>query len=267
MTKNSAPQGKPYAPQRILHSSSGNAHFGDTDFASPPSPTPIGSSIILNQRKSPVTRSIIPLLDQQKLSAGHASLTHHAIRDKRGKVFHIWKKVTADGVASGPQDQILTFAGGYLEPCVKEDEHGRKHYGYWRSGQLTDAELQSEKYLKYRHRSRRDVDENGEEKWSERLERAFQLSKFSSAQELVRTRLINPAIRLIPPMGKKKLNDRRNESKSRGRNELISDKIFELTGIRRCRKQISSHIQVLRNLMPQGHPCKDIDSLSLWFLC
>ena len=46
-----------------------------------------------------------------------------------------------------------------------------------------------------------------------------------------------------PPMGRKKclLN-----GSLRGRNELVQASIFEDTGIERSRKQVSSHIQVLK---------------------
>lgn len=46
-----------------------------------------------------------------------------------------------------------------------------------------------------------------------------------------------------PPMGRKKFM---LEGQLRGRNELIQDSIYKDTGIRRCRKQVSSHLQVLK---------------------
>lgn len=52
------------------------------------------------------------------------------------------------------------------------------------------------------------------------------------------------ACMVVPKIGKGKkfLN-----GKMCGRNELISDHIEKLTGKYRCRKQVSSHIQVLKN--------------------
>ncbi|CBX97559.1 hypothetical protein IAQ61_001227 [Plenodomus lingam] len=46
-----------------------------------------------------------------------------------------------------------------------------------------------------------------------------------------------------PPMGRKKYM---LDSQLRGRNELIQYSIYRDTGIRRCRKQVSSHLQVLK---------------------
>jgi hypothetical protein len=40
-----------------------------------------------------------------------------------------------------------------------------------------------------------------------------------------------------------------DEDKPRGRNEMISDEIQKLTGEYRSRKQVSSHIQVLKPMV------------------
>ncbi|PLW47353.1 hypothetical protein PCASD_02558 [Puccinia coronata f. sp. avenae] len=67
--------------------------------------------------------------------------------------------------------------------------------------------------------------------WSEEASRAF-----------------NEAIRVIPRLGRAKILALTQEGrKPFGRNELIADYIYRRTGIVRHRKQVSSHIQVIKN--------------------
>ncbi|TKA78078.1 hypothetical protein B0A55_03266 [Friedmanniomyces simplex] len=81
-------------------------------------------------------------------------------------------------------------------------------------------------YTKYRSRQQKDDKAGQEQKWPDDLEEAF-------FRALVK----------YPPMGRRK---KFHKDKQRGRNELIADYIQQLTGVMRGRKQVSSHIQVLK---------------------
>jgi hypothetical protein len=67
------------------------------------------------------------------------------------------------------------------------------------------------------------------------------------------------AIRKIPILGRRKIVV---EKKPCGRNELIADFIFRRTGKQRSRKQVSSHIQVLKHLRRDDAECISISHLN-----
>ncbi|MCJ1398373.1 hypothetical protein MMC11_001571 [Xylographa trunciseda] len=91
------------------------------------------------------------------------------------------------------------------------------------------------RYLQYKRRPRKECDkETGKEIWPDFVEEAFQA-----------------ALLEIPRIGKRKtpLMSKNGVQKSSGRNELLAHKIELLTGVKRTRKQISSHIQVLQAMI------------------
>ncbi|KZT54578.1 hypothetical protein CALCODRAFT_499634 [Calocera cornea HHB12733] len=81
-------------------------------------------------------------------------------------------------------------------------------------------------------RSRKNSD-GTEEVWSADVEEAF-----------------HQAIKVVPKLGRRKMQI---NGKLCGRNELIAEHIYKMTGKRRTRKQISSHIQVLKNTHKNDH--------------
>ena len=117
-------------------------------------------------------------------------------------------------------------------------------------------ELQSERYLRYREKSRQKAKEkNGQGNvWPDFLEHAFQCGKSRrNSANICWCTDESQALRDVQPMGRKK---RMCEGKLCGRNELISKRIKELTGVDRDRKKVSSHIQVLRGFMNDNHACR-----------
>ncbi|KAK9374178.1 TEA/ATTS domain family-domain-containing protein [Lipomyces chichibuensis] len=86
-------------------------------------------------------------------------------------------------------------------------------------------------YMAYLARQRREHGDDGNSIWSPDVEEAFM-----------------EAIRKIPKVGRRKITV---NGRPCGRNELISDFILRKTGKIRTRKQVSSHIQVLKHLLKE----------------
>ncbi|MCJ1224697.1 hypothetical protein MMC12_001342 [Toensbergia leucococca] len=99
---------------------------------------------------------------------------------------------------------------------------------------LNGEELQSPKYLVYRERQRREEGTDGKQVWSDELEVAFQTALRRVAKS--------------GPFGRKKRPFVEGGT-PKGKNEWISHYIEILTGQQRDRKQVSSHLQVLKCFM------------------
>ena len=122
-------------------------------------------------------------------------------------------------------------------------------------GTLTENECA--RYLQYKNRARKDKGKDGKEIWPDYLEEAFQIGQASVDLSFVIVADNGIALRCVPPMGKYKtpLTCKGGVKKPSGRNELIARKIEMLTGVTRLRKQISSHIQVLKGMI-KNPECK-----------
>ena len=72
---------------------------------------------------------------------------------------------------------------------------------------------------------------------------------------------IELALRVIPNWGRKK---RMLDGKLSGRNEWISRYIWIHSGVKRCRKQVSSHIQVLKPFLEDNPICKSLLNRGSW---
>lgn len=123
---------------------------------------------------------------------------------------------------------------------------------------FTKSELRSERYNDYRKKGRKTSER---QKWSDQLEDSFQLGVFTTTRTTWTTHVdFPPALRAIPNFGRKKTPcDPRICGKAKGplygRNEHIGHFIARQTGVRRNRKQISSHIQVLKSFQKGNAEC------------
>lgn len=128
---------------------------------------------------------------------------------------------------------------------------------------FTNAELQSERYNTYREKQRGNTKKPHEEQvWTDELEGVFQLGGLGRVSwTSTPFTHCTTALRKIPNLGRKKTPCDPQQcggsaTKPSGRNEHISHFIRRHTGVERKRKQISSHIQVLKGFQKDNDRCK-----------
>ena len=111
------------------------------------------------------------------------------------------------------------------------------------------SELLSPRYNAYRTKAN---SKGSNQTWPDFIEEAFQEGMWLFMLLLYGPYLFNTALRLYPRRGRKKelLN-----GKQSGGNEFITHYIMERTGVSRTRKQVSSHIQVLKNFLIDNDAC------------
>ncbi|KAH9863588.1 hypothetical protein J1614_009520 [Plenodomus biglobosus] len=149
--------------------------------------------------------------------------------------------------------------GNYFTGNVHAQHSGLVGFGVERPEKQIRYELErlykmlqrSDKYQKYREKQpvltpaefiAREAREAAEKKAAEQRGAAKDEKEKSVWPEFLEHAFWRALVKW-PPMGRKKYM---LDSQLRGRNELIQDSIYRDTGIRRCRKQVSSHLQVLK---------------------
>lgn len=142
-----------------------------------------------------------------------------------------------------PQRRINELHNSYRTPKIAR--HGLPIF--------TKFELQSERYVNYRNNQNKPVKRGKVQVWTDELEEAFQDGMLRSCSSSYGHPNVLPALRYITNKGRKRQPCNGREM---GVNELISEFIFQRTGIRRDRKKVSSHIQVLKAFMNNNDACE-----------
>ncbi|XPT02622.1 hypothetical protein M3J09_011734 [Ascochyta lentis] len=150
--------------------------------------------------------------------------------------------------------QQATAAGNYFTGSLHAQHIGLAGCGVERSEKQIKREItrlyhllqRSDKYQKYREKqpvlTPREFIEREAREAKMKVEKDNKSPEKSVWPEFLEHAFWRALIRW-PPMGRKKFM---LDGALRGRNELIQDSIYKDTGIRRDRKQVSSHLQVLK---------------------
>ena len=139
------------ALQRVLCSTSGNAYHNHEQSG-------------FEQNKA--SRSFT--VPKTALSSRNSNnLEQTVIFDHTGRRRYVWQKVPG---SKGVPEHFMQ----YLEEVEIEDQHKRKHKFWERSGLLSNAELQSEKYLTYRAKTQKCLGKDDLPVWPDDLEEVFQ---------------------------------------------------------------------------------------------
>ncbi|KAL9625471.1 MAG: hypothetical protein Q9160_000534 [Pyrenula sp. 1 TL-2023] len=189
-----------------------------------------------------------------------ASRNTRILQDTSGNIQTYAPEVKHENGSFAYSRQSLQFGQSHLQPIQNHlpsnDHEGnlqhlhsrrRQRQREQRSIQSTGAFWEHKRYQDYRNRPERGKlkTDSNEEVWPDRVEEAFcdgQLLWISCGKWLI----IILALMNIPCYGRKKKSQ---NNRPHGRNELIALWIKEATGVIRSRKQISSHIQVLKSKM------------------
>ncbi|TKA66387.1 hypothetical protein B0A49_05814 [Cryomyces minteri] len=161
----------------------------------------------------------------------HSSLTEYY---KKGMATRItacwWQSFPSVSILSPRRSRTFMATAFYASnvPSAKARDSESGFSKIDREARLLYREFyESESYRKYRLRQPKPSDRNKDQKWPDHLEQAF-----------------FRAIVTWLPVGRKKQKD--STDTQRGRNELISNCLERWAGEHRDRKQVSSHIQVLK---------------------
>jgi TEA/ATTS domain family protein len=193
----------------------------------------------ISLQPTPTFTPLIPSILQER-STNSLSQRHAA--NNAGPDFSI-NKLGDDGSGRFLSEMYRTNFQNYRQP--NDIEINRQ------ATELKHRFEANEAYRKYREKGREDkVDATGrngqaEKKWPDDMEMAF--FKGTSLYIFLRKLETKWSIALIiyPPVGRRQLNCPSGKLR-RGRNEVIAEAIQRWTGQTCKRKQVSSHIQVLR---------------------
>ncbi|KAH0337553.1 hypothetical protein KCU81_g8059, partial [Aureobasidium melanogenum] len=157
-------------------------------------------------------------------------------RPRPGKLQHSWMAGLAQKYEPGSQHLLNNVNRGRFRGLgnMPTDDQEKDQEAERKARLLASRFLRCDGYIKYRNRQPKEKKGNKEDaKWPDHIEDAFIV-----------------ALCRHPPCGRKKSKapgeQHNDDAKAMGRNELIADYIFRNTGDVRTRKQVSSHIQVLK---------------------